>query len=193
MVGRRAVNAFGSGRKKDDNPYRPKPAVFKFQDITNKAIEDQRREHIKKKLIDAVKGDELEQFRKSDDEVGSPTTICNHNFIDPMLTSTQIKSLGNNKLRDFYEQQNEALNDWLEVDSVVRSIADDILESFDPDRDHDGLLEHGGALQAQGEDVEAFLPKKERESRKKAGRSAKRAINVGHHLLSYPKVQLLSC
>lgn len=81
-------------------------------------------------------------------------------------------------MREFYEKQNEALSDWLEVDSVVRSIADDILESFDPDRDHDGLLEHGGALQAQGEDVEAFLPEEERASRRKAEKSAKRAINV---------------
>lgn len=70
------------------------------------------------------------------------------------------------------------MSDWLEVDSVVRSIADDILESFDPDRDHDGLLEHGGALQAENEDVEAFLPKEEREKRSRGERSAKRAINV---------------
>lgn len=81
-------------------------------------------------------------------------------------------------MRHFYEEQNEALSDWLEVDSVVRSIADDILESFDPDRDHDGLLEHGGALQAQNEDVEAFLPQEEREKRSKGERDAKRAINV---------------
>lgn len=158
MVGRRGVNAFGSGRKNDDsNPYRPKPAVFRFQDATNKAMEDQRRTHIKNKLINAVKGNELESYRKSEDD---------------------LKSIENKKVKEFYKQQNQALNDWLEVDSVVRSIADDILESFDPDRDHDGLLEHGGALQAQGEDVEAFLPKEEREKRSKAERSAKKAINV---------------
>lgn len=67
------MNAFSKGRKKDDNPYRPKPAVFRFQDATNKAIEDQRRKNIKDKLIDAVKGDELEQYRKSEDEVRSDT------------------------------------------------------------------------------------------------------------------------
>lgn len=120
-------------------------------------MEDQQRRKIKNKLIDAVKGDELERFRKTEDD---------------------LKSIDNKKVKDFYKQQNEALNDWREVDSVVRSIADDILESFDPDRDHDGLLEHGGALQAQGEDVEAFLPKEEREKRQKSERSAKRAINV---------------
>jgi hypothetical protein len=47
--------------------------------------------------------------------------------------------LKNKKLRLFYEEQNEKLNDWLEVDTAVRSIADDIFESFDPDRDHDGI------------------------------------------------------
>lgn len=94
------------------------------------------------------------------------------------LTLPQLKLIENKKVRHFYEEQNEALSDWLEVDSVVRSIADDILESFDPDRDHDGLLEHGGALQAQHEDVEAFLPQEEREKRSKGERDAKRAINV---------------
>lgn len=91
---------------------------------------------------------------------------------------SQLKSIENKRVRHFYEEQNEALSDWLEVDSVVRSIADDILESFDPDRDHDGLLERGGALQAQNEDVEAFLPQEEREKRSKGERDAKRAINV---------------
>lgn len=163
MVRRRGLNAFGNGNgpaksdNKNGNQNRPKPAVFRFQDITNKALEDQRREHIKNKLIDAVKGDELETYRKNENE---------------------LKSIKDKHVREFYEKQNEALSDWLEVDSVVRSIADDIFESFDPDRDHDGLLEHGGALQAEGEDVEAFLPEEERASRRKAEKSARRAINV---------------
>lgn len=95
-----------------------------------------------------------------------------------ILIVFQLKAITNKKIRRFYEQQNEALSDWLEVDSVVRSIADDILESFDPDRDNDGLLEHGGALQAEHEDIEAFLPQEERDKRSKAERAAKRAINI---------------
>lgn len=91
---------------------------------------------------------------------------------------SQLKSIKNKKVRQFYEKQNDALSDWLEVDSVVRSIADDILESFNPDPDHDGLLEHGGALQAQHEDIEAFLPQEERDKRSKAERAARRAILV---------------
>lgn len=63
------MNAFGNGRKKDDNSSRPKPAAFRFQDATNRAMEDRRRTQIKDKLIDSVKGDELEEYRKSEDEV----------------------------------------------------------------------------------------------------------------------------
>lgn len=107
-----------------------------------------------------------------------PFTEVYSPFCALILTYLKLKAIKHTKVRKFYEHQNEALNDWLEVDSVVRSIADDIFESFDPDRDHDGLLEHGGALQAQGEDIEAFLPEEERESRRKAERSARRAINV---------------
>jgi hypothetical protein len=45
----------------------------------------------------------------------------------------------NRKLRKFYEGQNERLNDWLEVDAVVTALADDVLESFNPDPDSDGI------------------------------------------------------
>lgn len=135
-------------------------------------MEDQRRKKLKEKLIGAVNGDELERYRKTEHE---------------------LKHMDNKKVKDFYKQQNQALNDWREVDSVVRSIADDILESFDPDRDHDGLLEHGGALQAQGEDVEAFLPEEERISRKKSERAAKRAINVRINCLSFNTCKHFPC
>lgn len=75
MVGRRGLAALGTSHstsskyKKENNPFRPKPTAFKFQDVTNKAMEDERRNQMKNKLIDSVKGDELELFRKSDDEV----------------------------------------------------------------------------------------------------------------------------
>lgn len=174
MVGRHGLNAFGSGkapassgvstkypnstnRHSDRNPRKPKPAILRFQDGANHALEDERRNQLKHKLIDSVKGDELEKFRKSDDD---------------------LKSIKDKKIRHFYEDQNETLDDWLEIDSVVRSIADDILESFDPDRDHDGHREHAGNLQLQNEDVEAFLPRQEIDQRRKAGRNARRAINV---------------
>lgn len=164
------MNAFGSGKSSTgsgnstfrhggnpENPFKPKPAIFRFQDGANHALEDERRNQLKHKLIDSVKGDELEKFRKTND---------------------QLKSIKDKSIRHFYEDQNETLDDWLEVDSVVRSIADDILESFDPDRDHDGLREHAGNLQLQNEDVEAFLPQQEINNRRKSERNARRAINV---------------
>lgn len=189
MVGRHGLNAFGSGRAAASsgvstkyntstnrhggaNPYKPKPAIFRFQDGANHALEDERRNQLKHKLIDSVKGDELEKFRKSDEE---------------------LKSIKDKKVRHFYEDQNETLDDWLQIDSVVRSIADDILESFDPDRDHDGHREHAGNLQLQNEDVEAFLPQKEIDHRRKAERNARRAINVSLDVLAPPQLATDNC
>ena len=43
-------------------------------------------------------------------------------------------------MREFYEQQNERLNDWVEVDALVMAMADDIIDSMNPDADHDGVL-----------------------------------------------------
>lgn len=67
MVGRRALNAFGDG-----NGHSKKHPAFRFQDAANRAVEDERRNDIKNTLMDAVKGDELETFRKSDLEVRPP-------------------------------------------------------------------------------------------------------------------------
>jgi hypothetical protein len=90
------------------------------------------------------------------------------------------------------------LNDWIEVDAIVTALADDVLESFNPDPDYDGIpgksqalfsklyltrIERAGALQNIGEDVEAFLPESERKRRKKNTRNAKWAINVGNQIL----------
>jgi hypothetical protein len=92
--------------------------------------------------------------------------------------SVQLKDIDNKKLRRFYETQNERLNDWLEVDIVVRAIADDIFDAFDPDADRDGRPERESTLAAVHEDVEALLPDEERERRSKDARKAKWAINV---------------
>jgi len=146
---------------------RNKPANLRFRDATNKIIDDRRREEIKNKLIEEVDREQFEEFRKSGEF---------------------IKGVKSKKLRRFYEKQNEALNDWLEVDTAVRFIADDIFESFDPDHDHDGIIENGGALQTMGEDVEAFLPDEEREKRAKQNRRAKWAINVWNMQLTRQEV-----
>ena len=45
----------------------------------------------------------------------------------------QIKSIKNKKVRKYYELQNERLNDWVEVDALVLAMADDIIDSMNPD------------------------------------------------------------
>ena len=50
------------------------------------------------------------------------------------------------KLKEYYKNVNARLDDWLEVDSVVKAMADDILDSMNPDVDHDGINDHEGAL-----------------------------------------------
>ena len=52
----------------------------------------------------------------------------------------QLKEIKNKKVRKFYEEQNDRLNDWLEVDTIVIALADDILDSMNPrDLDGDGI------------------------------------------------------
>jgi hypothetical protein len=50
-----------------------------------------------------------------------------------------LKTIRDKKHRKFYEEQNEKLDDWLEVDAIVTALADDVLESFNPDPDYDGI------------------------------------------------------
>lgn len=87
--------------------------------------------------------------------------------------------MSNKKVRAFYEEQNERLDDILEVDTVVMAIADDVLESMNPqDLDNDGVAESGGPLRGTSGNIEPFLPDEEREKRRKGRRNAKWAINV---------------
>ncbi|KAF2404446.1 cation efflux protein [Trichodelitschia bisporula] len=135
----------------------PRPRTSRFTDEADRAQEDERREELKSRLLEDVERTQFERFRKH---------------------PTEIKAIKDKKIRQFYEAQNETLDDWLEVDTIVTSVADDIFESFDPDQDHDGVAERPGALQNLGEDVEAFLPEVERKSRRKAKHRARWAINI---------------
>lgn len=75
-----------NGRGLEDGPKpRVKPAFLRFQDASNKALEDDRRAKIKDKLLEEVAREQFERYRKSDEE---------------------IKSFKNKKLRKFYEGQN---------------------------------------------------------------------------------------
>lgn len=67
MVGKRVWTSGPDGDKKKNGNL--KPAISRFQDASNKAVEDDQREQIKNKLIDGVEREALEHYRKSKDEV----------------------------------------------------------------------------------------------------------------------------
>ncbi|PBP16662.1 cation diffusion facilitator 10, partial [Diplocarpon rosae] len=121
-------------------------------------VDDQRRVEFKKKLLAAIDDDKMEKFRKSEDEI------------------QQFKKRG---VRDFYTAQNQRLDDWLEVNAIVRALSDDILESFDPRDDNgDGVAEGGGGLQDTAGCIEPFLPEEEQQRRRSAATKAAWAINI---------------
>ena len=118
---------------------------------------ENRRKELKSKILAGVKDMHLEKYRKSDEE---------------------LKAMKNKKVRAYYEEQNQKLNDWAEVDSLVWALADDVVDSTNPDADRDGVRDNETPLNATGNDLEAFLPPDEREKRAKSNRTAKRALNV---------------
>ena len=93
-------DAFGFSR-------RAKPGVWRFKDAARTALEDKRREDLKKAICTPINYDTLESFRNSDEE---------------------LKHIKKKQVRAFYEAQNERLNDWREVDALVMAVADDVLE-----------------------------------------------------------------
>ena len=130
----------------------------RFRDVANIAIENDFHAELKRKLKHEVDSYGLEKYRKSLDEV---------------------KQIKNKKVRAFYEAQNERLNDWLEVDSLVMNMADDVLDSMNPqDVDGDGVAEEGGKLMQFAGDIEPLLPEDEREKRRVGEKRARWAINV---------------
>ncbi|KAF2728937.1 hypothetical protein EJ04DRAFT_580982 [Polyplosphaeria fusca] len=130
----------------------------RFRDAIETTINNKQAADMKKLLLENVDRKALEKFRKSDEE---------------------LKRIQSKKVRRFYEEQNRRLDDWLEVDMVVMSVADDVLDSMNPqDRDHDGFAEERGPLYSTEENIEVFLPDDERERRRKAARNAKWAINI---------------
>ncbi|KAH7017038.1 hypothetical protein EDB80DRAFT_704062 [Ilyonectria destructans] len=146
-----------NGHELGPSARRRTPRIFQFQEAARTALEDARRTELKHALLHGIDRDGLEQFRKSDED---------------------LKLIKNKKVRRFYEAQNERLNDWLEVDAVVMAIADDVLESMNPDPDHDGDLERTGGLQRVEGNIGELLPEEEKLKRRKASQRAKLAINV---------------
>ncbi|KAK7550109.1 hypothetical protein IWX49DRAFT_149585 [Phyllosticta citricarpa] len=157
------ADADANGNKYPDDleASRDLPPRFRFRDAISQTVDSTIVTKIKKQLHEGLEGmdrDSLESYRKSIEE---------------------LKNTKNKKVRKFYQDQNERLNDWLEVDAIVMAMADEVLDSMNPrDYDHDGIAESGGALQATEESVEPLLPDDEREKRRKARRNAKWAINI---------------
>lgn len=144
-----------NGSARHHGSSRPPP---KFRDVVHAAMNDRSRRDLKQRLTTEVGRGSFERFRRPREE---------------------IKKMGNKKVREFYENQNERLNDWLEVDSLVMAMAEGVLDSMNPqDIDNDGVAESGGALQGTGEDIVPLLPDDEREQRRSDERKAKWAINV---------------
>lgn len=142
-----------------------RPRLFRYRDDGDGAARDadddradgRREEELKHALLHGIDRDGLERFRKS---------------------SAELAAMGNGRVRAFYRAQNERLNDWLEVDAVVMALADDVLESMNPDPDHDGDQERVGALQRAQGNIGDLLPDEERARRRTAARRAAWAINV---------------
>lgn len=147
----RHANGYANGNA------RPRPRIWRFKDAARTALEDKQRNDLKHALLDNVKRDELEHFRKSEDE---------------------LKKIENKAVRKFYEDQNQSLNDWLEVDAIVMAVADDVLESMDPDPDRDGIAERQGGLQDVSGNIAELLPEEEQQKRANAQWKAKWAINI---------------
>ncbi|KAI6782830.1 uncharacterized protein J7T54_000973 [Emericellopsis cladophorae] len=133
------------------------PRILRFQDAARTALEDARREALKKTILEGIDRSALDKYRKSEED---------------------LKAIENKKVRAFYEAQNQRLNEWLEVDAVVMAVADDVLESMDPDPDHDGDQERGGGLQHHEGNIGELLPEDERDRRARAARKARWAINI---------------
>lgn len=136
---------------------RPRPRVWRFKDAAMAVLEDQRREQLKAQLLSGVDRDSLEKFRKSDEE---------------------LKAIKNKKVREFYKEQNESLNAWLEVDAMVMAVADDVIDSMDPDRDNDGHMNRQGGIQIAKGNIHEFLPEEEKEKRRIDHKKAVWAINI---------------
>lgn len=96
-----------------------------------------------------------------------------------MLTDVQqLKDIKDKKVRAFYEDQNNRLNDWAEVDALVKHLADDVLDSFDPDADGDGRREREGGIMLEGGNIWEFLPESVKKARQDSEKKARWAINI---------------
>ena len=130
----------------------------RFRDIANLAKANNFHNELKHRLVHSVDSKRFESCR---------------------VSVSDLKAMKKKKIRNFYEAQNERLNDWLEVDALVMSMAEDVLDSMNPqDIDGDGVAERGGKLMSTKGDIAPLLPDDEREKRRVGEKRAKWAINI---------------
>ena len=158
MVGKRTLETAHNPPPRVHDIESGRPSVFQFRDLALTALEDVRRDRLKRTLLAPINTSaNLESYRKS---------------------PAELKRIRNKDVRRFYEEQNERLDDWVEVDAVVTHIADDVLESMDPDPDRDGDQERSGGIQHVQGNIGELLPHDEKMRRKRAARQASLAINI---------------
>ncbi len=134
------------------------PKFTRFRDAVDMVTAQNQRKKIRNQLTGGIDRWKLEKYRKSDEE---------------------LKDIKSKAVRNFYKRQHTRLDAWLEVDTLVMTMAEDILESMNPDRDRDGIPEQNGALQGVGGRLQELLPKEVREERLQGEKYARWAINVG--------------
>ena len=151
-----------SGANGHHTPRRPvtpkKPRRYpRFRDVVDHAMNEVRRDELKQKLRTGIASIDFAQYYKSKDS---------------------LKQIENKKLRKFYEKQNNIVDMWIEVDTLVYAMSDDLLDSMDPDHDDDGIAERAGALQDVAGHISELLPPDTREERAKANKKATWAIYI---------------
>lgn len=169
MVGKRAwqksqtprehINEFskGTGDIESANDTQSNRRFPRFKDAVDFAMAERTQALLKKQIVAGIDGECFEEYRVSDED---------------------LKQMKNKKIRTFYQEQNARLDDWLEVDTIVKAMAEDVMDSMNPDADHDGVRERGGGLQNVEERVEELLPDRVQEERRKAAKKARWAINI---------------
>ena len=147
-----------SGVNGHDDPHSPRiRRIGRFRDAVNLAVDVKKRNELKQKLHDGVDSEDFTSFYTSKEK---------------------LETIKEKKMRQFYEKQNATVDMWIEVDTLVRAMADDILDSMDPDHDRDGIAERSGALQGVQERVGDLLPEDTREERARVNKRATWAINI---------------
>ena len=170
MVGKRhtqngdAGNPRGAGRNSSrDNDLESgfagerRRKYSRFRDAVQHVVTDKSAAVLKQQLKMSVDREKYDKYRKDEKE---------------------IKDMKNKKLREYYTEQNERLDDWLEVDTLVDAMAEEVIDSMNPDPDNDGDIDREGGLQRLGNKVSDLLPADVREQRAKGERNARWAINI---------------